>query len=1264
MDFYEITERPGKGENDPSTLYPDFIVKRSKDLMTRAKEFYSIWDEEAGLWSTDEFDVQRIVDSEIDAYRDELKAAGKAVTSKHMRRSSSGIWKNFRQFMRDVPESFHQLDKGLTFANTKVKKSDYVSKRLPYSLEEGNYQAWDEIVGTLYDPEERAKIEWVIGAIVSGDSTSIEKFLYFYGTQGAGKSTIIKIIQWMFPGYYTTFNAKALTSQNNAFALEAFRTNPLIAIEHDGDLSRIDDNSKFNALVSHEEMEMNEKNKSSYTAQFQAFPIIASNKPLKITDAKSGVIRRAIDVEPSGRRFSPKDYNTLMEQVRFELGAIAFHCLSRYREMGKNYYSAYVPLNMMLKTDPFYNFIEDSYELFKEQGGTTLKQAYAVYKTWFAEQGMEHQMPQHRFREELSNYFQKFDERIVIDGVIVRSWYSDFNTERFKVTVKETAVLPLVMDQQTSIFDELMAEQPAQYATAQETPKKKWSEVGTTLADLDTNKLHYLQVPENHIVIDFDLKGSDGQKSAELNLEAASKWPSTYSEYSKGGGGIHLHYDYAGDISELSRVFAEGIEIKVFTGDSSLRRKLSYCNSVPVLTINSGLPLKEKKMISSETVKSEKALRELVHRNLRKEIHPGTKPSVDFIKHILDEAYEAGLPYDLSDMQTKLMVFANGSSNQPLVALKVVQQMKLQGKPEAIEKVNKDIDVKQDTLELDDKRNVFFDVEVSPNLLMICWKYQGSDQTVTMINPSAFEVEQLFKLRLIGFNNRKYDNHILYAASMGFTNEQIYKLSKKIIDKGQNAFFGAAYNLSYADVHDYLSKKQGLKKWQIEMGIMHKELGLNWDEPWPEERWAEVAEYCINDVISLEELFVAEEQDFVARQILADLSGLSVNDTTNSHSARIIFGDERNPQKDHIYTHLDEMFPGYKFEKGKSTYRGEDVGEGGYVHAEPGMYEDVALLDVASMHPSSIILLELFGKEFTDRFKAMVDARVAIKRKQYDKARKMLGGALAAYLTDESSAKKLSYALKIVINMVYGLTSAKFPNPFKDPRNVDNIVAKRGALFMIDLREAVREKGFIAAHIKTDSIKIPNATPEIIKFVFEFGAKYGYEFEHEATYEKFALVNDAVYIAKYGWAADEEKIGTWDATGAQFQHPYVFKTLFSKEPLVFADYCETKSVNTALYLDFRVNEDTPMVMEDKELHFVGKVGSFTPVTRGGAHLYREKEGRLYFATGATGYDWLESITVKELHLEEDIDMGYFNKLVDKAIANLSQYGDVEWLMAA
>lgn len=376
-------------------------------------------------------------------------------------------------------------------------------------------------------------------------------------------------------------------------------------------------------------------------------------------------------------------------------------------------------------------------------------------------------------------------------------------------------------------------------------------------------------------------------------------------------------------------------------------------------------------------------------------------------------------------------------------------------------------------------------------------------------------------------------------------------------------------------------------------------------------------------------------------------------------------------------------FPGYEFVDGKNIYRGTDVGKGGYVYAEPGMYGNIALLDVASMHPHSAINLNAFG-EYTQHFKDLVDARIAIKRKDFDKARKMFGGKLAPYLDDETTAKNLTQALKIAINSVYGLTSANFDNPFRDIRNKNNIIALRGALFMRTLQDEVQKRGFKVAHIKTDSIKIPDATPEIIEFVMDFGRKYGYEFEHEATYDRMCLVNDAVYIAKYD-------NGEWTATGTQFQIPYVFKKLFSKEDILFDDLCETKSVTSSLYLDMNENLQDVSSLE-KELNkvlknspgdenlinnlkeeiakghnyrFIGKVGRFCPIKPGcgGGLLMREKDGKYYSATGAKGYRWLEAEIVSSLGRTDDIDEGHFKEMADAAIDTIKKYGDYEWFVS-
>ena len=1358
LDFFTVATRskkPGYTE-----IYPKFQLKPTDDLMIRGGDFYAVWVEDRGLWSTNEYDVVQLVDRELTRYAEEHKSEFNGnVKISYMWDAESGMidaWHKFCQ--KQMRDSYHVLDEKLLFANDGANKKDYASKRLSYSLEPGECPAYDQIIGTLYSEEERHKLEWAIGSIVTGESRNLQKFVVLYGGPGTGKSTILNIIQELFDGYTAVFDAKALGSANAQFALEPFKKNPLVAIQHDGDLSKIEDNTRLNSVVSHELMSVNEKHKSQYENRFICFLFMGTNKPVKITDGKSGILRRLIDVSPSGNKIQPKEYKKLMKQVKFELGHIAYHCKEVFlSDPGR--YDDYIPTSMMSASNDFYNFMIDSYSIFERDDGTTLKAAWEMYKNYVDEAKVPYSLSKMYFRSELMNYFREFHERFTADsGERLRSYYKGFCTEKFegeeddqpkeetdkeKETDEPTIPDWLKMEVQDSVFDKECANCPAQRASSKETPSRKWDDVKTTLSKIDTSKLHYVKVPDNHIVIDFDIRDETGQKSFQKNLEAAEKWPPTYAELSKSGQGIHLHYIYSGDVTKLSRVYDDDIEIKVFTGKSSLRRMLTKCNNLPIATIGSGLPLKgdDKSLINWNGIKNEKMLRTMIKRNLNKEYHGATKPSVDYIAKLLDDAYNSGIGYDVSDMKNEIFAFAAGSTHQADYCIKLVNKMKFKSEePSPAEDADKD--------EL-----VFYDCEVFPNLFLVNWKIAGEEnKIVRMINPKPHEIEELIKFKLVGFNCRRYDNHMLYACLMGYTNEQLYDLSQKIVGakKGtKGVFFGEAYNISYTDIYDFASagNKKSLKKLEIEMGIHHKELGLPWDKPVPEERWIEVAEYCDNDVVATEAAFNYLKADWTARQILADLAGMTVNDTTNSLTTKIIFGSNKKPQGEFCYRDMSKpvmsldkdveeflteacpemmtsrhgdagsllpYFPGYKYEAGKSTYRGEEVGEGGYVYAEPGIYGNVALLDIASMHPHSLIAECLFGVRFTKAFRDIVEGRVSIKHEDWETVSNMLDGKLAPYIekvkNGELTSKELSNALKTAINSVYGLTSAGFDNPFRDPRNIDNIVAKRGALFMIDLKHEVQKRGFTVAHIKTDSIKIPNATPEIIQFVMNFGKRYGYTFEHEATYDRMCLVNDAVYIAKY----KEPHNGEWAATGAQFAVPYVFKKLFSREKIEFEDMCETKAVSSALYLD--MNEDLPdvseyekdfdrlnkgiqdeksklnnldsgfeaelhraiarvreleeIISEGHDYHFVGKVGLFCPIKPGcgGGELVREgtdKYGNVKYssATGAKDYRWLESETVKLLNKEGDIDRSYYDSLVDGAVETISKYGDFERFVA-
>lgn len=1253
LDFVKICTstkiRNKKDQESTISIFPEFIVAPSEDLMVRGGSFYAVWDAEAGYWSKDPSVVCRIVDDALRDRADEFPE-GTNLDIRYLRTFSSKKWSEFLSYVGSLPDKYHELDSRITFADDVVTKNDYVSKRLKYPLKGSSMAAYEELMSTLYEPIERQKIEWAIGAVISGDSKTIQKFIVLYGAAGSGKSTVLNIIQMLFDGYYNVFEAKALTTFSNNFALEMFRDNPLVSIQHDGDLSRIEDNTKLNSIVSHEEMVINEKRKSQYTSYFRTFLFMGTNKPVKITDAKSGIVRRLIDVRPSGNTVPFSRYQILMAQIQFELGAIARHCLKVYLDLGMDAYNTYKPVEMMSATNDFFNFVEDHYDIFSQQNGTTLVQAWSLYKRWSEDSAVKYPLSKRVFKEELKSYFSDFtDRRRSIDGTYVRNTYSGFLSDKFvygsdsRIDIPSQSQ-PLELNSRISLLDELCADLPAQLANESGTPSIKWDNCKTKLKDIDTSELHYLKLPENHIVIDFDILNEDGEKSLDANLKAASKWPSTYAELSKSGKGVHLHYIYEGDVKKLAPKYNDHVEIKVFTGKSSLRRKLTRCNDIPVATLTSGLPAKKggKPVIDFEGLKNEKALRTIIEKNLRKEIHPNTKPSIDFIFKILTDAYESGMKYDVSDLRPKIMAFANNSTNNSLYCVKLVNKMPFHSEEP------------RDGVDWENVGIIFYDVEVFPNLFVVVWKEEKSEVPVKMINPGPSDIEKLLRYRLVGFNCRRYDNHILYARLQGYNNAQLYDLSQRIISGSRNAMFREAYNISYADVYDFSSKKQSLKKFEIELGIHHQELGLPWDQEVPENKWDLVAEYCVNDVLATEATFNARHNDFVAREILAEISGLSVNDTTRSHMTRIIFGKDRHPQDKFVYTDLSKMFPGYSFEQGKSIYMGEEVGEGGYVYAEPGYYENVALLDIASMHPNSLIQLNLFGP-YTQRFKELVEARICIKHGDHKKASELLDGAFSKYInSNDISDDDLAYALKIAINSVYGFTKAGFDCEFKDPRNIDNIVAKRGALFMVNLKNEVQKRGYTVAHIKTDSIKIPNADKEIIDFVIEYGKEYGYSFEHEDTYSKFCLVNKAVYIAK-------TKDGSWNAVGAQFAVPYVYKSLFSHEPIIFDDLCESKSVvSGAIYLD--MNED--LLAGEHNYRFVGRAGLFCPILpgKGGGELVRLLNDKYYSVVGAKDYRWLESEMVSVLDKKDDIDISYYDRLVDEAVKTIEQFVKFEILV--
>lgn len=1244
------------GHNETVIYVKPKYDTNGQDLMMKGGKFYAVLNHETNMWSKKGMDALRYVDDVLYSY-----------TGKIGEKDGFGVWRtkdgdeilvqaisnsltkeliNYRTWENRLDPDFNykQLDNDLTYVDDEVKPDDYRSKRLNYKPAEGSIESYNKLMSVLYSPEDREKLEWAIGSIYAGDSKVIEKIIVLYGDPGTGKSTVLDLLKDLFDGYWAPFIASDLVRKSDQFATSVFADNPLLAIQDDGSLAKIE-SPIINEIISHKNIIVNEKGKQRYSIRPNALMFLATNELVDIHDTKLGISRRLLDIYPTGNKLPVQEYRAAVEGMKFEYSAIAHHCLTVYKNLGKEYYLNYSPFKMIDKTNVMRNFIFDNYDRLSHNDPISRNTVYDWYKQYFEDSGLGYPPKRIVFGEQLKEYYRGYDKIKWLDGKTQRHIYSGFKKELFlqpeeKNKVKENYI-PDWLNLKDWQYDMLMQQYPnipAQYATGEkDIPSVSWDKCKTALSEINSSVTHYCLIQNaepNLIVIDFDIHDENGDKSFELNAQEASKWPKTYAELSKGGEGIHLHYIYKGDVTKLSNLYSPNVEIKVFTGKQALRRRLSKCNDISIATLSEGsLPLKgdKKKVIDWNGVKDEEHLRNIIAKDLRKGSFPSTVQSVKHICDVIESSYTSGIKYDISDLKSDIIAFASNSTHNARECLKELKE--IHWKSETL----------SDPIAFEKEDIIFYDVEVFPNLFICCYKKLGEDKVHKMINPSPDDIRDLCKYKLVGFNNRRYDNHILYAWMQGYTNQQLYNQSQSIVNGNRDAFFGNAYNLSYTDIYDFTSKKQSLKKYEIELGVHHQENHYPWDQPVEESHWDEIAEYCCNDVRATEAVWNARQGDWEARQVLAKIAGGTANDTTNSLTTRLIFGSNKHPQDEFVYTDLSKDFPGYKYENGKSTYKGEDVGEGGFVYAHTGIWRHVITFDVASMHPHSAIALNIFGDRYTKRFKDLVDARIAIKHKDVETLKVIFDGAFAEFVdsSDEELAN-LAKALKIAINSVYGLTAAKFENPFRDPRNIDNIVAKRGALFMINLKEEVLKRGGNVIHIKTDSIKVENPSEELQNYILEYGKRWGYDFEVESRYERMCLVNDAVYIAR------EEDTNEWTATGAQFAQPFVFKTLFSHEPIVFEDMCETKSVTSALYLDF--NEG--LKEGEHAYHFVGRVGQFTPIRpgQGGAVLLRQnKDGETYSsAPSSKGWRWMESEMVKDLGKEKDIDYGFYRELVDKA----------------
>ena len=124
LDFIQIGNTVKKGILE---IYPKFLVKRSKDLMIRGGDFYAIWDEKVGLWSTDEYHAQNLIDAEVDKWvKEHADVLNQPYNIQYISNAESKVVDRWHKYCRDqLSDNYHPLDEKIIFSDAETKREDY-----------------------------------------------------------------------------------------------------------------------------------------------------------------------------------------------------------------------------------------------------------------------------------------------------------------------------------------------------------------------------------------------------------------------------------------------------------------------------------------------------------------------------------------------------------------------------------------------------------------------------------------------------------------------------------------------------------------------------------------------------------------------------------------------------------------------------------------------------------------------------------------------------------------------------------------------------------------------------------------------------------------------------------------------------------------------------------------------------------------------------------------------------------------------------------
>lgn len=462
------------------------------------------------------------------------------------------------------------------------------------------------------------------------------------------------------------------------------------------------------------------------------------------------------------------------------------------------------------------------------------------------------------------------------------------------------------------------------------------------------------------------------------------------------------------------------------------------------------------------------------------------------------------------------------------------------------------------------KKLVVLDIECYPNYFLIAFKGLDTGKLITVDTQNKLENEQKKRIKSIlkkyttfGYNSLNYDIPMLTYALDGASVDELYKLSKTIVEKGQPSWMTYRnLDLEQLDI-DHFDIQEPAPAVMISLKNYGTRVGSKklWDLPYNpykrvnSEQIENLNSYCENDLDTTIDLYRAIEGRMQLRIDMSVEWGSDLRSKSDAQIAEEIFKRqlakngkkiEHKKAKDRLVKYVDykcpdfiqfeseeltaikELFDGSRFEINQGNGQpilpkewtkfikpkiGQTVfklGLGGIHSQEKSLSikanEKYVLrnADIASMYPSIILLLGLYpkslGKEFLDIYRKIYRTRLEAKR---------------------TGNKLVNEGLKIALNGSYGKFGSFYS--FLYAPDLMLTVTLTGQLMMLMLIEQLENNGFRVVSANTDGVEYyceRDRVDEAEALIFDWELDTGMVMEH-GEYQALHAKDVNNYVAVY-----------------------------------------------------------------------------------------------------------------------------------------------------